>query len=266
LFREKLPPRGLGGFYFMNVLIIEDEPLAAERVEMLLKKHDPDFQILAVLDSVEETLKWFAENPAPDLMMVDIHLSDGQSFEIFRQIQVKSPVIFTTAYDQYAIQAFKVNSVDYLLKPVSMAELTVALEKLRHFTALPAVDFQELAASIRNMTRSYKTRFLVKFGDHIQFKTLEEIAYFYADDKIVYLVSAENRRYIVDYRLEELEELLDPNIFYRLNRKFIIKLDAVKNIKTALNSRLQVFLKPHIDTDIYVSREKAQDFKAWLDK
>ena len=254
----------------MNTLIIEDEPLAAERIEMLLRRYNPDIRMLAVLDSVEETVKWFAEHPAPDLMLVDIHLSDGQSFEIFKKVSIKSPVIFTTAYDQYAIQAFKVNSIDYLLKPVSLADLSAALDKLKMLKGdsnyTQGIDFQSLSESIRKLTQPYKSRFLVKFGDHIQFKTLDEIAYFYADDKIVYLISDENRRFIVDYTLEELENVLNPDMFFRLNRKFIVKLEAVKNIRTALNSRLQIFLKPAIEGDVYVSREKVSEFKAWLDK
>jgi two-component system, LytTR family, response regulator LytT len=253
----------------MKILIIEDEPLAAERIELLVQKYDADLEIVAKIDSVEETLLWLEENHTPDLMLVDVQLSDGLSFEIFKKTNVRCPVIFTTAYDQYAIQAFKVNSIDYLLKPVTFADLSSALDKFKILknaqNPLQNLAIQDLINSVKNLNKTYKTRFLVKFGEHIQFKVLEEIAYFYADDKIVYLTSAENRRFIVDYTLEELEELLDPKIFYRLNRKFIVKLDAVKNIKTALNSRLQIFLKPHIETDIFVSREKAQDFKAWID-
>jgi DNA-binding LytR/AlgR family response regulator len=254
----------------MNVLIIEDEPLAAERITSLLKKCNIEIEVAGILDSVEEAVKWFAENTQPDLMIVDIHLSDGLSFDIFKKINVKSPVVFTTAYDQYAIQAFKVNSIDYLLKPVSLAELSAALEKLKLFKGndapLQHVDFVTLSESIKKLTQPYKSRFLVKYGDTIQFKTVEEIAYFYADDKIVYLISVENRRFIVDYTLEELETMLHPDLFYRINRKFIAKIDAIKTIKTALNSRLQIYLSPSVETNIYISREKVAEFKAWIDR
>ncbi len=254
----------------MKALIIEDESLAAERIGSLLKKYNPSFEIVGIIDSVEEALKWFDEFPMPDLLIADIHLSDGQSFEIFKKINITSPVIFITAFDQYAIQAFKVNSIDYLLKPVSMAELTSALDKLIKYKSgmnrVSSIDLGSLLRSIKDFQKSYKTRFLVKFGDHIQFKLLDEIAYFYADDKLVFLVTVENKKYLIDYTLEELEDLLDPNIFYRLNRKFIIKLDSFKDIRIYSKNRLQVFLKPHYDNEIYVSRDKVASFKSWLNK
>ena len=254
----------------MKVLIIEDEPLAAERIASLLKKYNQAVEILAIIDSVEETIKWFAEYPMPDLIMLDIHLSDGQSFEIFNKVSISSPIIFTTAYDQYAIQAFKVNSIDYLLKPVSMAELNSALNKLNLFragtTTLPVVDYSLLAKSVKDFQKSFKSRFLVKYGDHIQFKMIDDIAYFYADDKIVYLVPHDGKKFIVDYTIEELIDLLDPDLFYRLNRKFIIKLSSFKNIRVHPGNRLQVFLKPHYEPEIYVSRDKIASFKAWLNK
>ena len=254
----------------MNVLILEDEILSAQRVKALLQEHDPTISVLETIDSVEDATIWLSKNPEPDLMLVDIHLSDGSSFDLFKKVAIKSPVIFTTAYDQYAIQAFKTNSIDYLLKPLDKDELGFALSKFKELTqerkSLLTADVQRIVQSFQGSSKKFKNRFLVKFGDNIQFKNTDEIAYFFADDKITYLVSNEGRRFIIDYKLEQLEELLDPNFFFRLNRKFIIRIDSVQKIKTLINSRLQVFLKPNFEQDIHVSKEKTSEFKAWLDQ
>lgn len=254
----------------MNVLILEDEILSAQRAKTLLQEHDPTICVIETIDSVEDAAEWLSRNPEPDLMLVDIHLSDGLSFDLFKKIQVKSPVIFTTAYDQYAIQAFKMNSIDYLLKPLDKLELGFALGKLNALTQerknLLSSDIQRIMQTFQASTKKYKNRFLVKFGDNIQFKNVDEIAYFFADDKITYLVSIEGRRFIIDYKLEQLEDLLDPQFFFRLNRKFVVKIDAVQKIKMVINSRLQVFLKPNFEQDIFVSKDKMSDFKTWLDQ
>ncbi len=254
----------------MNVLILEDEILSAQRAKMLLHEHDPTIEVVETIDSVEDATDWLSRNPEPDLMLVDIHLSDGLSFDLFKKIQVKSPVIFTTAFDQYAIQAFKMNSIDYLLKPLDKAELGFALGKFNALTqerkSLLTSDIQRIMQTFQTSNKKYKNRFLVKFGDNIQFKNTDEIAYFFADDKITYLVSNEGRRFIIDYKLEQLEDLLDPQFFFRLNRKFVIRVDAVQKIKTLMNSRLQVFLKPNFEQDIFVSKEKMSEFKTWLDQ
>ena len=254
----------------MNVLILEDETLSAQRAKALLHEHDPTISVVETIDSVEDATDWLGKNPEPDLMLVDIHLSDGLSFDLFKKIQIKSPVIFTTAYDQYAIQAFKMNSIDYLLKPLDKSELGFALGKFKALTqerkSLLTTDIQRIVQSFQGSAKKFKNRFLVKFGDNIQFKNTDEIAYFFADDKITYLVSNEGRRFIVDYKLEQLEDLLDLNFFFRLNRKFIIRIDAVQKIKTLINSRLQVFLKPNFEQEIYVSKDKMSEFKSWLDQ
>ncbi|MCU0467152.1 MAG: LytTR family DNA-binding domain-containing protein [Arcicella sp.] len=254
----------------MNVLILEDEMLSAQRAKNLLHEHDPTIAVLETIDSVEDATDWLSRNPEPDLMLVDIHLSDGLSFDLFKKIQVKSPVIFTTAYDQYAIQAFKTNSIDYLLKPLDKSELGVALGKYHALSqerkSLLTSDIQRIMQTFQASTKKYKNRFLVKFGDNIQFKNTDEIAYFFADDKITYLVSNEGRRFVIDHKLEQLESLLDPQFFFRLNRKFIIRIDAVQKIKTLVNSRLQIFLKPNFEQDIFVSKEKTSEFKTWLDQ
>jgi two-component system, LytTR family, response regulator LytT len=254
----------------MNVLILEDETLSAQRAKALLHEHDPTISVVETIDSVEDATDWLGKNPEPDLMLVDIHLSDGLSFDLFKKIQIKSPVIFTTAYDQYAIQAFKMNSIDYLLKPLDKSELGFALGKFKALTqerkSILTTDIQRIVQSFQGSEKKFKNRFLVKFGDNIQFKNTDEIAYFFADDKITYLVSNEGRRYIVDYKLEQLEDLLDPNFFFRLNRKFIIRIDSVQKIKTLINSRLQIFLKPNFEQDVFVSKEKMTEFKSWLDQ
>lgn len=254
----------------MNVLILEDETLSAQRAKTLLYEHDPTISVMETIDSVEDATEWLGRNPEPDLMLVDIHLSDGLSFDLFKKVQVKSPVIFTTAYDQYAIQAFKMNSIDYLLKPLDKSELGFALGKFKTLSqerkSLITSDIQQLMQTFQASNKKYKNRFLVKFGDNIQFKNTDEIAYFFADDKITYLVSNEGRRFIIDYKLEQLEDLLDPQFFYRLNRKFMIRIDSVQKIKTLINSRLQIFLKPSFEQEIFVSKDKMSDFKTWLDQ
>ncbi len=254
----------------MNVLILEDETLSAQRAKSLLKEHDSNISVLETIDSVEDATTWFSKNPEPDLMLVDIHLSDGSSFDLFKKISVKSPVIFTTAYDQYAIQAFKLNSIDYLLKPLDKKELGNALNKYYSLTndqkSLQSVDIQRISQTLQSMNKKYKNRFLVKYGDSIQFKNVEEIAYFFADDKIIYLVSNEGKRYIVDFKLEQLEDLLDPQYFFRLNRKVIVRIDSVQKIKSMINSRLQVFLKPNFEQEIFVSKERGSEFKTWIDQ
>jgi two-component system, LytTR family, response regulator LytT len=237
----------------MNVLILEDETLSAQRAKALLHEHDPTISVVETIDSVEDATDWLGKNPEPDLMLVDIHLSDGLSFDLFKKIQ-----------------AFKMNSIDYLLKPLDKSELGFALGKFKALTqerkSLLTTDIQRIVQSFQGSNKKFKNRFLVKFGDNIQFKNTDEIAYFFADDKITYLVSNEGRRFIVDYKLEQLEDLLDPNFFFRLNRKFIIRIDSVQKIKTLINSRLQIFLKPSFEQDIYVSKDKTSEFKSWLDQ
>jgi len=251
----------------MEVLIIEDEQLVAERLVALLKKHDPAIEIVGQLDTVEESIEWLNTHPTPQLVMMDIRLSDGLSFDIFNQATISSPIIFTTAYDQYAIQAFKVNSIDYLLKPIAYSDLSRAMEKLQLLTNTPGQgEIRKLAEAFSRMHKSYKSRFLVRFGDRLQSRSAEEVAYFYADGKVVYLVANDNRRFIIDYTLEQLEELLDPRVFYRVNRKFTARIGAVKEIRSYQGSRLKLQLSPAADTEVLVSREKVADSKAWLDQ
>lgn len=251
----------------ISVLIFEDEPLSAKRIVQLLEEFDTEINVLATLESIEEGVEWFNANKEPDLILMDIHLSDGQSFDIFEQVQIICPVIFITAYDQYAIKAFKLNSIDYLLKPLDKTEFFNALSQYKDFRAdaNAVFDYKQLNELVGNLEKKHKSRFLVKYGDTILFKSIEDVAYFYADDKVVYLCTNDNRKYLIDYNLESLEELLDPHAFFRLNRKFICKIESIQKIKTGINGKLQVFLNPAFESEIYISRERSSLFKAWID-
>lgn len=253
----------------MKVLILEDETLSAERASQLLLEYDPDIEVADVLESVEEAAAWLGRNPEPDLMLLDIHLADGLCFDLFDNTTVKSPVIFTTAYDQYALQAFKINSIDYLLKPLDKDDLTRALDKYHSLRSdqrnVSALDIEKLRSTIQQLTKKYKTRFLVRFADTIHFKNIDEVAYFYADDKVVFLVTTEGKKYLIDSNLETLEDLLDPALFFRINRKVIARIESIQKVKTLLSNRLQVFLKPAFDQDVFVSKYRSHDFRCWLD-
>lgn len=253
----------------MKVLILEDETLSAQRASQLLTEYDPHIEVVDILDSVEEATTWLDRNPEPDLMLLDIHLADGLCFDLFENVTVKSPVIFTTAYDQYALQAFKINSIDYLLKPLDKMDLARALDKYHSLRSdqrnISALDIDKLRSTIQQLTKKYKTRFLVRFADTIHFKNVDEVAYFYADDKAVFLVTTDGKKHLMDSNLESLEELLDPALFFRVNRKVIARIEAIQKVKTLLSNRLQVFLKPPFEQDVFVSKYRSNDFKSWLD-
>ncbi len=251
----------------MKVLILEDENMAAKRLTGLLQKLDAEIEVLDVLDSVKTGVKWLAENKA-DLLFFDIQLADGLSFEIFEQVEVKTPIIFTTAFDEYAIKAFKLNSVDYLLKPIDPSELENALNKFKaqHKENSPAFNMAMIEQAMNMMAKKYKERFVVKIGEHIHTIKVEDAAYFFSQDKATFLQTKDKNRFIIDYTLEQVEQLIDPNRFFRINRKYLISLDAVKDIVTYSNSRLRLVLHQTDDMDVIVSREKVQDFKKWLDQ
>lgn len=254
----------------MKVLIVEDEGMAARRLTSLLEKLEPGIEILAKLDSVKRVVKWLGENDSPELIFLDIQLADGISFEIFEQTEVKAPVIFTTAFDEYAIQAFKVNSIDYLLKPIDPQELESALDKYKQrakpSTPQPAFDMSMIQKAMEMMTKNHKERFVVKIGEHIHTIATADTAYFFSQEKATYLQTLEKNRFIIDYTLEQLEQLVDPDRFFRINRKYLVSLEAVKDIVTYSNSRLRLILKHTDDMDAIVSRDKVQDFKRWLDR
>ncbi|MFC6998514.1 LytR/AlgR family response regulator transcription factor [Rufibacter roseus] len=258
----------------MNILLIEDEYLASEKLEAQLLRYDSTIQVVGTIDSIRNAVKWFETHPAPDLAFLDIHLSDGNSFEIFQKVDVKCPIIFTTAYDEYAVKAFKVNSIDYLLKPISNEDLAAAMEKFKNLRqqqpAAPALDMTQIMALLnRNQTPEtphYKNRFLVKSGQKIRSVSTDEIAYFYAEDKIVFLITTAGQRFITDYTLDTLQELLDPEQFSRLNRQFIAHIHSIDEIHPYLKGRLKVYVKPNTDKEIIISNERAHAFKEWLGK
>ncbi len=248
----------------MNILIVEDEPLASERLRSLILQYDSDLTIVDELDAVEEVVSFLQSKPSLDLVFLDIQLSDGLSFEIFDQVLMPCPVVFTTAYDQYALQAFRVHGIDYLLKPIGTEELHGALDRVRKLSAQPEPEL--LQQVHRQLTTRYQSRFLVKVGDSYQPKPIDDIAYFYADGKVTYLVSKSNqRRYILDHTLEQLEnELLDPHRFFRINRKFMIGADSIQEVRSYLNGRLKVMPIVPSEADMIVSRERVATFKSWL--
>ena len=251
----------------MKVLIIEDEVLAAGRLQDMVLELFPDTTVLGRLESISSAVAWFTENGMPDLAFFDIQLADGLSFEIFEKVAVSCPVIFTTAYDEYALRAFKVNSIDYLLKPIDREELRAAIEKYRSLhAAKPWPDrSQNIDQVLRLLTRQYKSRFIVKVGEHIRSIPAEEIICFYSMAKGTYLQTADDRHYVTDHSLEQVEELVDPGRFFRVSRKFIIAIDAITDIISHSNSRLKVKLTKPAEDDIIVAREKVKDFKAWLE-
>lgn len=254
----------------MKVLIIEDEFPAAERLSNLLQKTVPNWQILDVLDSVQHAQTWLSSQPSPDLIFSDIQLSDGLSFEIYATVPVKSPIIFTTAYDQYAIQAFKVKSIDYLLKPIKESELQASIQK--YYTLKtefsPIIAQQNLYDLWReaptNKKTSHKSRFLVKSKAGFKSVAIEEVSYFYTAHEVVYVVVADGKKYPIDFTLDQITEAVDPNQFFRVNRQFLCKLEGIAHIHTYFNGRLKLELAPVEDKEVIVSREKAKQLKKWL--
>jgi DNA-binding LytR/AlgR family response regulator len=253
----------------MRAIVVEDEELAAERLIDLIKAIDPTMEIVAQPDTVADTLHFLKTQPVPDVIFLDIQLADGRSFEIFERASIDSPIIFITAYDQFTLKAFKVNSIDYLLKPVQKEDLRLALEKLKKLNrkGLNGDELDLLKEIIKSKGQSYKQRLVIKAGNKIQFKPAEEVAYFFADGKEAYMVSRkENRKHLIGYTLEELEEILDPRDFFRISRKFIVRADAIAEVKGLISSRLEVKLIQNTEHELAVSRERAQDFKTWLDQ
>ena len=251
----------------MNVIIIEDEKPSARRLDRMLQSYD--IKVNAMLHSVEESLAWFQVNKHPDLIFLDIQLSDGLSFEIFDKIEVKSAIIFTTAYDEYALQAFKLNSIDYLLKPIDSEELEKAVIKYRE--RIPerknvSLDFEDIKKLLINpLEREYKKRFTVKVGQHLKMITIDTIECFYSQNKGTYIHTTDNRDYLIDLTLEELENELEPQTFFRVSRKFYVNINAIKDMVSYTNSRLQIKLSSFNEHEVIVSRERVRDFKDWLE-
>lgn len=249
----------------MNVLILEDEARAANYLQRLIQKVAPEMKVIAKLESVRDAVPFLTEHPDIALIFSDVQLADGLSFEIFGQVAVKCPIIFTTAYDHYAIEAFKTNGIDYLLKPVEEDRLHQAIEKSKHFS--PSLALEKIL-SISNVAsvKIYKSRFMVKVGDKIKSIPIEEILAFYSLEKATYLHTTSNRDYCIDYSVDQLETLLNPGICFRINRKYIVSIQACTNILAWTNSRLRLKIDGINDEDIIVARERVQDFKEWLDR
>lgn len=250
----------------MKIVLIEDEKPAVARLRKLLNSYFPTADYVDNLDSIESALAYFTSNPEPDLIFCDIQLADGTSFEIFKQVKLSTPIVFTTAYDQYAIKAFEVNAIDYLLKPIDSKELEKSVQKFHSRSLRPHIDSELLKAILRSNSKAYKSRFLVKFGDKIQSIPTDEVAFFYSEQRVAFLQTIAGKQYVVDGNLEKTEEQVDPDLFFRLNRKYLVADTAIDEIYSYSNSRLKVKLKNCTDSDILVSREKVSDFKQWLDR
>lgn len=250
----------------MKVVIIEDEKPAARRLSRML--NELNIEPLAMLHSVEESVNWFYNNEHPDLLLLDIQLSDGLSFEIFDEVEVKSAIIFTTAYDEYALKAFKLNSIDYLLKPIDADELENAIEKFKELhknNSQHNFDLEQLKLLIAPSQNNYKKRFTVKIGQHLKMISVEAIECFYSENKATNMHTIDNRSYLVESTLDQLEDKLQPGHFFRVNRKFIVNVNAINDIIAYSNSRLKLQLKTYNNTEIIVSRERVKDFKNWLE-
>jgi two-component system response regulator LytT len=254
----------------MTTIIIEDEKPAARLLQRKLEKIN--IQVGVMLHSVEEALDWFSKNEHPDLIFLDIQLSDGLSFEIFDKIEIKSAVIFTTAYDEYALKAFKLNSIDYLLKPIDEDDLEVAILKFKDHFQIPKngnetmqLDFEQIRKMLANpFEKTFKKRFTVKIGQHLKVISIDEIECFFSENKGTYIHTFDNRNYLIDGTLEVLEQEIDAASFYRISRKFIISLKAIKEIVVYSNSRLKIILPSYKDDEVIVSREKVAGFKNWI--
>ncbi len=252
----------------MKTIIIEDEKPAARLLQRKLEKIN--IKVDVMLHSVEESIEWFSKNQHPDLIFLDIQLSDGLSFEIFDKIIIKSAVIFTTAYDEYALRAFKLNSIDYLLKPIDEDELEMAILKFKNQfqkpeNAIVNLDFEQIKRMLQNpFEKSFKTRFTVKIGQHLKVITIDEIECFFSENKGTYIHTFDNRNYLIDGTLETLENELDSKNNFRVNRKFIVPLKSIKEIQVHSNSRLKIILPTYKEDEVIVAREKVHEFKTWI--
>lgn len=248
----------------MKVAIFEDEVHNAERLTSLLQQCNEDIEVVTVIDSVSKGIQWAKENQSVDLMLMDIQLSDGNCFEFFKESNVKTPVIFTTAYDNFALQAFKVNSVDYLMKPIDVNELKNALVKYNQLrtAASPTIDISRLA---EEFTKRENARFIGRTNSQLIYVKAKDIAYLQFTKGITYATTQSNQRLPLDYSLDQIDKMLDKSSFFRINRQFILHIDSIKKINTYYNNRIILQLQPHVDTDVIISRERVADFKNWLE-
>lgn len=261
----------------MKVLIIEDEELAVKKLRKTLEAVDSSAEVVGVADSIRSSVQWLESNPTPDLILMDIELADGQSFEIFDKIEVKSTVIFTTSYDEYALKAFKVNSVDYLLKPVQKEDLEAALNKLKNLQSMygstsstsgDPLNVDNLVKELKQklQPKEYRKRFLVKHAQKLISIEVQDIAYFYSDGRLNFFKTNDNKKYVVDYTMDELEEMLDPDQYFRISRSFYVSIASIDQIHDYFGNRLLLHLRPAVDKESIVSREKVADFKKWMGK
>ena len=249
----------------MRAVIIEDEQPTALRLQKLINELDPTIQVMAMLDSIKASISWFETNPLPDLIFQDIHLADGSGFEIYKSVKIDVPVIFTTAYDQYAIDAFDVNSIDYLLKPINRAQLKNSLEKLKRLSDSrdkKQVDYEALADLLN--PKKYQNRFMVRYGQKIKVVSTEDIAYFYTLQGNNFFTTFQKNEYPSDFSLDKLEGMLDPALFFRINRQIIININSIHEMYAYSKSRVKIELNPPCDFETIASTERSGNFKSWL--
>ncbi|GAB2813928.1 LytR/AlgR family response regulator transcription factor [Ferruginibacter profundus] len=250
----------------MQILILEDEEQALKRLQKIILEVVPDAVLIGATPSVEETISWFEHNTMPDLIFMDIQLADGNSLQLFNKIKISCPVIFTTAHENYALEAFKVNSVDYLLKPIDKTDVKRAIDKLRLLQSSRSfvADYAEILKTIQPPSKKYKDRFIIKIGDTIKSLSIGDIAYFYTENKSNFVCTNDGKRYPMDFNLDQTEQLLNPKNFFRINRQFIIGHHAIEEMKAHTRSRIIVRLNPPSRLDTVVAIDRAQDFRSWL--
>jgi len=250
----------------MKVVIIEDEYLAAEKLVQLLQRTEQQIEVLAILESVEDAVNWFVANPSPDLVFMDIQLDDGISFEIFDAVKINAPVIFTTAYDEYAIRAFKVNSVDYLLKPIEKEALNIAIKKFKklYFEGMNLED--KVSKAIEQISKRYKSRFFIKIGNRFQSIQIKDICCFFVEERNTFLKSVKGKTFDLDYSLDQLHKMVDPAQFFRVNRNFLVNINCISDIISYSANRLKLKLEDNKVEGVIVSRDKVSEFKRWMDR
>ena len=250
-----------------DILILEDEEAALNRLIKIIKQTIPEARVVGTEDSIESCVEWFESHAQPDLIFMDIHLADGLSFEVFQKITIAAPVIFTTAYDKYAVKAFKVNSIDYLLKPIKPEELQKSFEKFKLWSknkTPQVIDYDKLSRMLKENQVSYQERIVVKYGQKIKTIEIENTAYFYTTQKVVFLCTFDSNNYPIDYNLDGLEDMLNPKIFFRINRQFIINIKAIDQMFSYSKSRVKVLLNPPSTIETIVSTDRSGKFKSWL--
>lgn len=248
----------------MKVVIIEDEQAAVRRLQKLLTEIDAGIEMITALSSIEAATNWFQENPQPDLVLMDIHLADGSSFEIFEKVAITAPVIFATAYDEYALKAFKVNAIDYLLKPIKAAELEAAIKKVKDKPKKEEAGNDLIEKLTEAGFIKKHKRILVRMGQAFKLVDLDQVAYFYSKDKISFAVMPGNKRYPLDQSLDQIEHMLDQEHYFRINRQFIVKMESIEEMIAYSKSRVKLKLSPHTEEDAIVSKERSPEFKRWL--